>query len=311
MNIVFFGSGDFGLPFLEKINQSSEHTLLTIVTAPDKPQGRSLGVRSTPVKQWARIHNVRCQELVNPISDEKLEALRALGADLFIVVSFGILLPQNLLDIPRLMTINLHGSLLPKYRGAAPIQWALWNGEPESGVSVIQLVKKLDAGDILLSKKASIKATDDSKSLSDRLSFLGAEALMEALEQLGKGEVRLTPQEEASATYARKILKEDGRIQWNRPADSIERQVRAMKPWPRAYTFYQGQRILIDEVELIISSVNRAAPGTIIKAAEQGLIVAGMSGLIKIKRLQVEGKRVLDAAEFLKGFILKEGARLN
>src|SRR3989338_2747946 len=176
--------------------------------------------------------------------------IRNLDADLLIVISFGLILPKDLIESPKLMTINVHSSLLTKYRGAAPIHWALMNGDTETGVTIMRMVEKLDAGDILLQKKTTIGTEEDILSLDSRLSQLGADALLEAIQRLERGTVTFTPQDEAQSTTARKILKEDGHIEWNRPALQVIHWIRALKNWPKSFNFYAGKRILVLDAEV-------------------------------------------------------------
>ncbi len=308
MKAVFFGTGAFGLPSLTAL--ASKHELLRVVTSPDRPKGRGLEISSSPIKEWAVSHGIPVTELDRQGMESFSRDIRDAEADIFVVIAFGIILPQVLLDIPKIAPLNLHASLLPQYRGPAPIQWALAHGEKETGVSVIRMVAKLDAGDILIQKHLAIEAADDARTLHDKLAESGAQAVLESLEALKKG-VKFTMQDEHAATYAPKIKKEDGRVQWAREAQEIVDRVRAFTGWPGSYFLLQGKRmgLLKARAESVAAG---AAPGTVIEASEKsGLAVAAGKGRVRIVSLQAEGRKALSAEDFLKGFPLKPGALLE
>ncbi|MBI4432310.1 MAG: methionyl-tRNA formyltransferase [Candidatus Omnitrophica bacterium] len=300
MKIVFFGTGAFGLPALDAIQRSS-HDLLSIVTMPDKPQGRGLAPQPSPVRAWAARH--RFPVILNP--------LEAPPADCFVVIDYGMILPQALLDVPRL-ALNVHGSLLPRYRGAAPVARALLNGDSQTGVTVIRMSSRLDAGDIALQKKLTIEPKDDVLTLEEKLSVLGAQALIEALDLARMGRLLFVSQDEERATLAPKLKKEDGRIDWKKPAGIILNQIRALKKWPGTYSFQNGKRILIIEASPSERLSGRHAPGTLVEAsAAQGILVAAGDRLIRIEKLQMEGRKPVAAVEFLKGFRFEDKAMLE
>ncbi len=312
MKIVFFGTSAFGLPALDALKKST-HKILSIVTAHDKPQGRHLKVQSSPVTEWARENKTPLFDYSKINSDVSLADLRKLNADLFIVISFGVVFSKEFLAIPRLGALNVHPSLLPRYRGAAPMPWALINGDRETAVSIVRIVEKLDAGDILLQKKTLIFPAEDIHSLEKRLSVLGAESLLEGMRQIEQGTASFTPQDEKSSSYARKLEKADGHVNWAAPAVEIHNRIRGMKQWPGSYCFYQGQRmILVDAAPSEERASLRAAPGTILVASsKEGLFVAAQDKPLEIKALQIEGKRVLSAKEFLNGFTMEAGQILE
>ncbi len=312
MKVVFFGTSAFGVPSLELLKKSS-HEVLSIVTTLDKPQGRNLKLKASPIKDWAQRNNLPYIEVSKKSLPQLSLMIRDLGADLFVVISFGLLLPKELIETPKFMTLNVHSSLLPRYRGAAPIHWALMNGDQETGVTVIRLVEKLDAGDILLQEKTKIKPEDDIVSLDLRLSQLGAQALLGTIQKIEEGTAAFTPQEEKLSTYARKINKEDGHIVWNRPADEIANRVRALKNWPKCYNFYEGKRLLVLDVELTAEeNRSRFVPGSITHVSQGvGVEVAAADRLVRIKTLQLEGKKALPAGEFLNGFTIVQGQSLE
>jgi len=309
VNIIFFGTGAFGLPALDAI-KNSHHKILTVVTTQDKPRGRHLEIRPSPVKEWALQNKFPLFQFTKINTEESIRGLKELGADLFVVVDFGLIFSAEILRVPRLMPVNVHPSLLPRYRGAGPMQWALINGDGETGVSIVRVIEKLDAGDILLQKKTAILPDDDIVTLETRLSRLAAEALLQAIEKLEKGEGALIPQEETHANYARKLTKEDGHIRWDTPAGEIRNRVRAMKVWPGSYSFYEGRRLVIVETEFSAMEKDaRIRPGTIFLASrKEGLFVAALDRILEIRMLQLEGKKCLSAKDFLNGFPLKEGA---
>lgn len=306
MNVVFFGTGSFGVPSLDALKNSS-HRLSAVVTAPDKPQGRYLKVQASPVKAWALENNVPLLQPEAPASDAFLQILKKLEPDVFVVISFGMLLTGSMLAVPRKAPLNVHASLLPRWRGAAPIHWALMSGEAETGVSVMRMVERLDAGDVLVRKSTPILPEDDIYSLESRLELLGAEALLEGLAAIEAGAADWKPQDDTASTYARKIKKEDGRVDWKKSAAAIVNQVRALKAWPTSYSFYYKRRVIIHEASVIEGRYPN--PGSVVYAsAKDGICIAAGEGGVGITRLQLEGKGELDAREFVKGFPLITGA---
>ena len=312
MKIVFFGTSSFGLPSLEAL-KSSPHEITSVVTTLDKPQGRSLKLKASPVKDWAQKNNIPYLEISKKNIVDLSRLLRELHADLFVVISFGLILPKALLDTPKLMALNVHASLLPKYRGAAPMHWAMMNGDSETGVAVMRMTETLDTGDILLQMKSELGPAEDILSLENRLGALGAKALLESIEQLENKKAVFTPQERSRSSYARKITKEDGHIQWGRPSAEIFNWFRALKAWPKSYSFYAGKRLIILSMDILTEENNKKfAAGTIVSAVpERGILIASADRLIKVDRLQLEGKKPLEAVEFLKGFSIKAGQILE
>lgn len=298
MNIIYMGSGAFGLPSLEAIRRS-RHRLAGIVTGADKPQGRALTVRMNPVKEWSVKNNV-------PLVDAA--SLKKDQADIFVVIAYGVILPQSLIDLPKYGTLNVHASLLPAYRGASPIQSALLNGDTRTGVTVMRMVKQLDAGDAVTVRETPIEAGDHALTLESRLSALGAEALLEALDRIESNTAVYTPQDPARVTYAAKIKKEDGRIDWARPAKALHDQVRAFRRWPKAFTFSGQKRILILAANAVSDRPGTARPGQILAAsAKEGLRVAASEGSLDITEIQPEGKNPMPARQFIAGARLKAG----
>lgn len=298
MNIVYMGTGAFGLPSLEAIRRS-RHRLAAIVTGADKPQGRSLAVRMNPVKSWAVKNNV-------PLVDAN--SIKKDQADIFVVIAYGVILPQSLIELPKHGTLNVHASLLPAYRGASPIQSALLNGDSRTGVTVMRMVRELDAGDAVAVRETPIENGDDVLTLESRLSALGADALLEALDRIESKTAVYTPQDPARVTYAAKIKKEDGRIDWTRPAKALHDQVRAFRRWPKAYTFSGQKRILILAANAVSDRPVSARPGQILAAsAKEGLRIAASEGSLDITEIQPEGKNPMPARQFIAGARLKAG----
>jgi methionyl-tRNA formyltransferase len=231
---------------------------------------------------------------------ELLDQLRAWNADLIVVAAYGRILPTTILELPPQGCINVHASLLPKYRGAAPMQWALLNGDGSTGVTIMQVAEKMDAGDILLARETAIGPDDTLESLHDRLAALGAAALTEAIDLLRRGELTGTPQDEAKVTFAPMIKKEDGCIDWTRPAIELERTVRAFQPWPSAYTDLGGKRLKISRAKVVASAKAGKEPGTVVGVGDSIRVACG-DGDLAITELQLEGRKRLSAAEFTNG----------
>ena len=312
MKLVFFGTGAFGLPSLEALKNSS-HELLSVVSSPDKPKGRGRLMQTSVIKEWAVEARLPVFQFTDIHSAESVRELEKLEPDVFVVISFGALLSLKLLKIPRSVSLNVHSSLLPRYRGAAPIHWALIDGETQTGVSVIRMTEELDAGDIALQKQTPILPEDDIVTLEKRLSLLGRDALLETLAQLEKGTLTFKPQGAARLKYARKLTKEDGRLDWDQKAQSVINRIRAMKQWPTCYSYYEGKRIIFLDSELSQKTGPENAPaGSILAAASKsGLVLAAKDGPVRIKTLQQEGGKAMPAEEFLRGFHFKEGAFLE
>ena len=307
MTVVFFGTSAFGLPSLEAI-AGSHHTLKAIVSTPDKPQGRNLKVQASPIKRWAVDRSIHYLDFSKDHPSEILSALKKLNADVFVVISFGVILKKEVLGLPRLMPLNVHASLLPKYRGATPMQAAIIHQDAETGVTVIKMAEKLDAGDILLKKKTPLSRDETIETLEKRLSVLAAESVLEALDAVEKGRVTLTPQNENKVSLTQKIVKNDGKIDWNESADRIHAKLHAYLGWPGSFFFFRGKRIVLCEAHP--APVSRAAAaGTVLEAsAENGIFVAaGEKTALKLEKLQLEGRQTLPWKEFIRGFPIESG----
>ncbi|MFH1645551.1 MAG: methionyl-tRNA formyltransferase [Candidatus Omnitrophota bacterium] len=309
MKIVFFGTPEFAVPILEGLLESS-HNIVAVVTQPQKPRGRGMKVLPTPVALKAKEKGVEVSEFMDVNSNAALDYLRKLEADLFIVVAYGQILSDEFLAIPKLYSINVHASLLPKYRGAAPVQRAIIDGEKETGITIMRIEQKLDSGDIILQKVTDILPCEDALSLFNRLSLLGKDVLVESLDLVEKGDVKFIKQDASKATYVPKLKKEDGLIDWSQSAKTICNQVLGCKPWPSAYTNFEGKVLKIHKVK-VIDNKSEMKPGAIIDTSNGEIQVSCGTGIISIQSLQLEGKKILSAVEFLRGKSLTEGTVLG
>lgn len=308
MDIVFWGSGAFAVKSLEAI-VSAGHKVILVVTQPDKPQGRHLNYTPTEVKIKARELNLNILQPVNPNSQETAETLRHLSADLFVVISYGHILKGHILKLPKLYPINIHASLLPKYRGAAPINWAIMHGERETGISIIRMSDSMDAGDILLQKKIAVSQEDDSQTMAKKLEELSAKSLIEAVNLIRDGKAKFSGQDERKVSCAPKLEKGHGRIDWNKEALTIHNQIRGLIPWPGAFTYHNGKLLKI--WKSVIRDSPQARPGEILMADKNGILVGCAKAALTVTELQVEGKKRLRAEDFLCGHRLSAGDRLG
>lgn len=316
MKLVFMGTPAFAAEALEAILRAG-HEVSCVVTQPDKPKGRGKEMQASAVKECALRHGLPVFQPVKIKTPEAVARLKQYEADLYVVAAFGQILSGEILNLPRLGAVNIHASLLPKYRGAAPIQWAILMGETETGVTIMQMNEGLDTGDMLLKKKVGIEDTDTGESLHDKLSIAGAELIVEALPLLEQGKVTPAAQDDTQSCYAKMLHKEMGRIDWSRTAVEIERQVRALNSWPSAYTSYHGKTLKIWEawVELPDTPLSGQAEtflsGTVVAVTKDTVKVAAGSGLLCLTRVQLEGKKRMAVREFLLGCPVKPGERLG
>jgi methionyl-tRNA formyltransferase len=297
MRIIFMGTPDFAVPSLQKIT-TSRHKVIAVVTAPDKEKGRGQKVSITPVKEYALVNNIPILQPDKLKDPEFIKSLKELAADLIVVVAFRIL-PREVFSIPQYGSFNLHGSLLPKYRGAAPIQWAIINGEKETGITTFALEDKVDTGNYFLEKKIMISDEDNFGVIHDKLSILGADAVLETIEIIDKGNYVLQNQDDSLATPAPKITKETGLIEWNKPAHEINNLIRGLSPYPGAYFLYKDKFIKIYKSSVDNDKVLK--PGEIFSAKEE-LIIGCRVNSLRINELQLEGKKRMSVIEFLRGF---------
>jgi methionyl-tRNA formyltransferase len=309
LRVVFFGTPDFAVPALQALHES-RHPVVGVVTQPDRARGRGQHSQPGPVKQLAARLGLTIVQPERLRDEGFLETLRGLNTDLGVVAAYGRILTDAVLAIPRLGLINVHASLLPRYRGAAPIHRAVMAGETMTGVTIMRVVKALDAGPMISSAVRPIGESETSAEVERDIARIGARVLVEAVDALAEGRALETPQNEAGATYAQKIDKTDGIIDWSRPAREIHNQIRGLHPWPHAYSDLQGERIILlrSEVERELPGA-RAAPGTILDAHADQFRVQTGDGVLRLLMLQREGRRPLTAREFLAGRRIEPGAR--
>lgn len=305
MRVIFMGTPDFAVGTLKKLVQS-EHQVLAVVTQPDRPKGRGKAMQFTPVKEAALEAGIPVLQPVKVRDPQVVEELCTLKPDVIVVVAFGQIIPESILNMPRYGCVNVHASLLPMYRGAAPIQWAVINGDKTSGVTTMQMDRGLDTGDMLLKREVVLDPEETGGSLFDRLSEVGAELLIETLEKLEKGEIIPQKQPQLSPTpYAFQMTKEMGKIDWNQDAAVIERLIRGLNPWPSAYTKL-GEKTLKIWMAQVEEGDSTKAPGAVIRADKNGLMVQTGKGMLKIRELQLEGKKRMTADAFLRGYPIPE-----
>lgn len=311
MKIIFFGTSEFAMPALEELLNSG-HEVLAVVTQPDRKRGRNLKLSPPPTKVFALTKNIPVFQPDDASSDQSISYLKSLKPDLFVVISFGQILKRAALSIPRLYAVNIHGSLLPKYRGAAPTNWAIIKGDSVSGVTVIKMNEKMDEGDIILKRETAVSPEDTNITLSERLSELGAKALIESIELINKGTAKFEKQDESQATYAPKLKKENGLINWEESAAKIHNKVRGFLPWPGAYAYYGNKVMKILKTEIVPSISEWAKPGEVVDIIKnKGIAVCTGSDEIAIQYLQLEGKKALDADSFVRGHRIARGYKLG
>jgi methionyl-tRNA formyltransferase len=297
LKIIFAGTPDFSVPPLESLIASG-YRVVAVYTQPDRPAGRGRKLTASPVKQLAQAQGIPVYQPKNFKQEEALQELEQQGADLMVVVAYGLILPRRVLDAPRLGCINIHASLLPRWRGAAPIQRAILAGDQESGITIMEMEEGLDTGPMLLKKSCPISAQDTGGSLHDRLSTLGAEALMEALPGIADGSLAGEVQDHGLANYAEKLNKSEAVVEWKLSAKEIERQVRAFNPWPIAQADFEGKVLRIWEAQSL-STTSDSSPGSVVATGREGVDVATGDGVLRIRTLQMPGKRAMSAADFL------------
>jgi len=307
--IIYFGSNAFGIPSLEELKKRCN--LLGVVTAPDRPRGRGLKVSCTDIKEWATRNNVPVFQPESLSDGDFKGTLRSVRPEFIVLISYGRILPSSILEIPSLAAINVHPSLLPQYRGAAPMEWALINGEKETGLTVMVMHDIMDAGHIMTQKKIVIDEKDDIFSLRERLSRMAPEILLDSMKKFREG-IKPSPQR-GTPTYARKLAKEDGLIRWDRPVAEIHNLIRGTKEWPGAYTYLDGRYFKIFRSEPVDGYGISGEPGTVIGTGQDNdsIYVACLKGVLKIEEVQVEGKRRMPAAEFLRGCRIRTGDRFS
>jgi methionyl-tRNA formyltransferase len=296
LNILFAGTPAFSVPALDALVRSRHH-VVGVYTQPDRPAGRGRQLGTSPVKDFALLHRIPVEQPLTLREPSAQARLREFHADVMVVVAYGLILPPEVLATPRFGCLNIHASLLPRWRGAAPIQRALLAGDEQTGVDIMQMEAGLDTGPVLVERAIAIGPRDTAGSLHDRLALLGAEALLEALEAMVAGAIEPRAQAASGATYARKILKPEATIDWSRPAIEIDRQVRAFNPVPIAETTWKGTQLRILEAEPV--AIDPGRPGTVVAADAEGIVVATGAGGLKVRRLQLAGRNAMGVADFL------------
>ncbi|PIW60754.1 methionyl-tRNA formyltransferase [Shewanella sp. CG12_big_fil_rev_8_21_14_0_65_47_15] len=311
LNIIFAGTPDFAARHLQAL-LDSHHNVIGVYTQPDRPAGRGKKLTASPVKELALANNIPVYQPGSLRKEPAQQELAALNADIMVVVAYGLILPKVVLDTPRLGCINVHGSILPRWRGAAPIQRALWAGDKATGVTIMQMDVGLDTGDMLLKTTLPIEDDDTSASLYEKLAAQGPVALLQALEGLGNGTLVAEKQDETLANYAEKLSKEEARLDWNKSAKQLWQEVRAFNPWPVSYFEHQGNTIKVWQTQVSSTSSN-AAPGTIISASKKGIEVATGDGVLTLLSMQLPGKKPLSVADILnaRGEWFSPNTRLN
>jgi methionyl-tRNA formyltransferase len=311
VRIAFFGTPEFAVPTLEAL-LGSTHEVVLVVTQPDRPRGRGQRVSYGPVKQLAETRGVPVLQPDKLSRDAWAAKLAAFRIDLGVVAAYGKILPDWLLDLPRLGLINVHASLLPRYRGASPIHRAVMNGDPETGVTIMRVVKALDAGAMLATAKVPIGPDDRTDLIERELARIGAALLVDTVDRMAAGSVDEVPQRDADATYAPRLRKEEGLVDWSRPARAIHNQIRGLHPWPHAFTFGPGGRLILHRSAVAPVSIAAVAPGAVVTASQShGVSVATGDGVLELLELQAEGGKVLPARVFVAGHPLKPGDRLG
>jgi len=296
MRIVFIGSGEIGVPALHAL-QKSEHEVVAVVTQPDKPVGREQKITPPPIKAAladAKMSILQPAKIKDPAA---IEQIRAIAPEVIIVVAYGQILPRAVLEIPKIACLNIHASLLPRWRGAAPIQAAIAAGDRETAITVMYMDEGLDTGDVLLQRKIDIEPNETGDSLHDRLAQIAPNVLLESLRLLANGNAPRIPQDKTVATYAPKLNRESGRINWNEPAEVIERKIRAYNPWPGAFTEFNNRKLKIFSASIVDL---RGKPGEILRKDKE-LVIGTSDQALSLTEVQLEGKRRLSAAEFLRG----------
>ncbi|WP_148611224.1 methionyl-tRNA formyltransferase [Aeromonas sobria] len=297
LKLIFAGTPDFAARHLAAL-LSSDHEVVAVYTQPDKPAGRGQKLTASSVKELALTHNLPVYQPASLRKEEAQAELAALGADLMVVVAYGLILPKAVLDTPPLGCINVHGSLLPRWRGAAPIQRAIWAGDDETGVTIMQMDVGLDTGAMIRKVNCPISADDTSASLYDKLAELGPQALVDTINAMAAGETAANAQDDALANYAEKLSKEEARIDWSMDAVTIERCIRAFNPWPISWFEVADQTIKVWQAK-VIASEHSQQPGTLLNADKQGIDIATGQGILRLLTLQPPGKKAMSVADLL------------
>ena len=309
MNLVFMGTPDFAVPTLRALH-ASRHTIAAVVTQPDRPKGRGQEMQPSPVKQFALEHGLKVLQPLKASAPESVEQLAALHPDMIVVIAYGQILKAGLLNLPKHFCMNIHASLLPQYRGAAPINWAIINGDTESGVTTMKMDKGLDTGDMLLKTTVAIEPEDTAQDLHDKLAEAGGPLALETIDQLEQGTLQFLPQNDAEATHAPKLNKEDGWIRWDQEAEAIRNRFRGLEPWPGSFGFLRGKRVRIRKLETGPGEPGDT-PGEIVRVSDYGIEVGTLKDRVIVTELQPEGKKNMDVKSYLRGHAVEPGTRFE
>lgn len=308
MRVIFAGTPDFAVPTLEALIEKN-HDVVVVYTQPDRPAGRGRKLQISPVKQYTVSHDLPVSQPTTLTNEA--DTIAGHQADVMVVVAYGLILPADILALPRLGCLNVHASLLPRWRGAAPIQRAIAAGDPETGVTIMQMNTGLDTGDMLLQVTTPISNEDTGGGLHDRLAMLGAQALIDTLAQIEAGTVTPVPQDDSAAVYARKLAKHEGDIDWQQEATTLMRQIRAFDPWPGSRCRWKGEALRILQAHVEAADVGDTVPGTILAADKDGITIATARDKLVLTQIQLAGGKALTASEFLNGHDLTVGDRLD
>lgn len=306
MRVIFMGTPDFAVGTLEAVIAAG-HEVMLAVTQPDRPKGRGKAMQAPPVKVCAQAHGIEVFQPERIRNAECIEHLRSYDADIIIVAAFGQILPEEILNMPRYGCVNVHASLLPKYRGAAPIQWAVINGDKVSGVTTMRMDAGLDTGDMIEKVEVTLDPEETGGSLFDRLADAGAKLCVHTMAQIEAGTAQYEKQQESEATHVGMIKKQMGNIDWSRPAEEIERLIRGLNPWPSAYTRLNGKTLKIWHADVVTDTAGtQQKPGTVVRVTGQELFVQTGDGVLSLKEVQLEGKKRMDIEAFLRGYEITE-----
>ncbi len=309
MNIVFMGTPDIAAVILDKLIRS-EHRILAVVTQPDKPKGRGNQVQCTPVKELALKHDIPVLQPRRVKEESFLPVLKELNPEAIVVAAFGQILSQTILELPVYGCINVHASLLPKYRGSAPIQWAVINGESKTGITIMHMDAGIDTGDMIMKAEVMIDRKETGGSLHDKLAECGGDLLLKALKAIENGTASREKQKDEDSNYVKILDKTMGLIDFNKTAVEIERLIRGLNPWPSAYTYLEGKTLKIWDAD-VVEQDNEGTPGEVIQVTRDSIIIKTSSGSLAVKELQLEGKKRMTVDAFLRGYSILPGIILN
>ena len=310
MDIIFMGTPDFAVPVLETLTASEKHHVKAVITQPDKARGRSGKLIFTPVKEAALAHDIPVYTPEKVKDPAFVEQIKQISCDIIVVVAFGQILSKEILEYPAYGCVNVHASLLPRWRGAAPIQWSILAGDEKTGVTIMQMDVGLDTGDMLAKTEIPLDGTETGESLFEKLSVLGGPLLLETLDKIQEGTVQPVKQKEEDSTYAKMLTRDMGQLDFTKDALSLERTIRGLNSWPSAYTYYAGKMLKIWGAKVVEEEGN-AVPGEVVKIQKDGFFIQTGKGLLKAEQVQLEGKKKMSAGDFLRGIQMQPGEKLG